>query len=274
MTPAYITESVRREHARDDLQLPIAQWVRELDGKPKASDYDSAVQEVLALAVQYYKGRLSSEDAFPSKMAELRWAKHAWTKARVELDVDLQYNGELIKMITGYSANLRGEIKTTARGLVAQAYGFDTSANPTVVARNRDRVTTLKLKDTFVWRGRSKVLASRSGLYEAKIFQLVINKVYFKSSSDDGVALRSYYRPFPIVGIALIATAVQCAIDEWTTGHYKRVTFSDAVYSKEYQRHHQQLTGYVKKSSVIVENICTRMFEDGWCVIVARCCSF
>ncbi|KAI0361040.1 hypothetical protein OH77DRAFT_1516069 [Trametes cingulata] len=215
-TPAYITESVAREHARDDLQLPIAQRTKELNGKPKASDYDSVTQEVLALAIQYYKGRLSFEDAFPTKMAELRWAKHAWSKARVELEVDLQYNAELIKMITGYSANLRGEIKTFARSQVAQIYGFE----------------------------------------------LVVNKVYFKSPSDDGVTLRSYYHPFPVVGIALIATAVQCAIDEWASGSFKGVTFSDAAYSKEYQRHLQQIRGYAKKHT-IVEDICTRMFEDG-----------
>lgn len=79
--------------------LPVAQRIKELDGKPKIGDYDSVTQEVHTLAVQVYKAHISSENAFPAKMDELRWAKDAWTHARCELDVDLQHNSELIKLV-------------------------------------------------------------------------------------------------------------------------------------------------------------------------------
>lgn len=131
---------------------------------------------------------------------------------------------------------------------------------------------------------RGKDLASCQGLYEAKIFQTIANKVYFKGPTDDGVALRSSYEPFPIVGIALIATAVrvysffatstpfsyvpqvQCAIDEWAKGTHTKITFTDSAYSAEYTRHLRNLERYNKKSPEVVNSICTRLFEDGWYV--------
>ncbi|KAH9846760.1 hypothetical protein C2E23DRAFT_947339, partial [Lenzites betulinus] len=145
-------------------------------------------------------------------------------------------------------------------------YGFEISSNRNVVARNRARYETLKTKDTFVWRKRAKNLASCQGLYEAKIFQLVASKVYFKGPTDDGVVLLEFYRPFPLVGIALIATAVQCAIDEWAKGTFSRVTFSDSAYSTDYARHLKNLESYAKVSPDIVNSIRSRLFEDGWYV--------
>lgn len=46
------------------------------------------------------------------------------------------------------------------------------------------------------------------GLYGASIIQMVINRVFFKNTTDDGVRLGDLYSPFPLPGLALILTAV------------------------------------------------------------------
>ena len=50
---------------------------------------------------------------------------------------------------------------------------------------------------------------ARTGLYEAEIVQAIVNKVFYKNPTDDGVIHDDRYRPFPIRGIALILTAVR-----------------------------------------------------------------
>jgi hypothetical protein len=52
----------------------------------------------------------------------------------------------------------------------------------------------------------------RSGLYQHGIIQMIVNKVYFKNKHDDGVILDTIYRPFPVVGMALILAAVSCRV--------------------------------------------------------------
>ena len=50
---------------------------------------------------------------------------------------------------------------------------------------------------------------ARTGLYEVEIVQAIVNKVFYKNPTDDGVIHDGQYRPFPIRGVALILTAVR-----------------------------------------------------------------
>lgn len=49
------------------------------------------------------------------------------------------------------------------------------------------------------------------GLYEAPVIQMVINRVFYKNASDDGIKLRHAYEPFPFKGLALVLTAVSAS---------------------------------------------------------------
>ena len=46
--------------------------------KPKAGDYEVAVQNILTIAISFYCGYLSGEDPYPGSITEMRWAKKAW----------------------------------------------------------------------------------------------------------------------------------------------------------------------------------------------------
>lgn len=54
---------------------------------------------------------------------------------------------------------------------------------------------------------------NHEGLYETPAIQMIVNRIFYKSASDDGVNLDATYSPFPLCGIALILAAVRAQND-------------------------------------------------------------
>jgi hypothetical protein len=69
-------------------------------GRPKASDYEHAAQEIISLAIKIYTSDLSSQNAYPDKMWELTSAKQAWIDACETCEIELGYNSKLIKIVS------------------------------------------------------------------------------------------------------------------------------------------------------------------------------
>jgi hypothetical protein len=67
--------------------------------KPKAGDYEVAVQNILAIAIGIYRGYLSKEDPYPGSVTEMRWAKKAWRDGCDECGARIYHNGEIIKLV-------------------------------------------------------------------------------------------------------------------------------------------------------------------------------
>ncbi|TFK82538.1 hypothetical protein K466DRAFT_439749, partial [Polyporus arcularius HHB13444] len=102
------------------------------------------------------------------------------------------------------------------------------------------------------------------GLYEGDIIQNIINRVYYKDAEDDGVLHDEAYRPFPFAGVALVLTAVECAINEWTTGLWQNVHF-DEKYKAIYKSHLIDITRFQGASGDddVMTQICTTISENG-----------
>lgn len=116
----------------------------------------------------------------------------------------------------------------------------------------------------------------------------MVNRVYYKSATDDGIVIADVYEPFPFVALALILTAVsfvfmvearcaltflpsppvhqiQCGIDEWDTGVHCNVTFSEENYSSIYETHLKELKKFERESGddKILTEICTALSRRG-----------
>lgn len=93
----------KRSHSRMapavPLRLPIK--VHATTGaKPRAGDYEVAVQTLLAEAIPLYRGYLSTETPYPGPMEEMRWAKRSWKDSCEECDIHMTFNGEIIKLVS------------------------------------------------------------------------------------------------------------------------------------------------------------------------------
>jgi hypothetical protein len=79
-------------------RLPIKVHVM-TGAKPKAGDYEVAIQNILSVAICIYCGYLCTETPFPGLMVEVRWTKRAWLEGCEECEARIQFNSEIIKLV-------------------------------------------------------------------------------------------------------------------------------------------------------------------------------
>ncbi|EIW52177.1 uncharacterized protein TRAVEDRAFT_53602 [Trametes versicolor FP-101664 SS1] len=233
--------------------------------RAKQGNYDPEVKQAMALAVVYFKSMIMAEDAYPDKLKEKIWASTSWYKAAEKLSVELAPTAEILGLIAQYSWNLRGEIKVAARGLVQGTYAFKPFVDTASQDYNRQLSAMLTRNRTFTYDIIDKVDDNHEGLYEASVIQMVVNRVFYKNPSDDGIVLDTVYHPFPEQALALVLTAIQCAIDEWNTGAYRNVTFSENDYGAVYEKHRRELKEFELRSGAdrILTEIRTKLSKHG-----------
>ncbi|CDO77808.1 hypothetical protein BN946_scf184534.g3 [Trametes cinnabarina] len=231
----------------------------------RKGDYEPEAQEILCEAVVLFKSYVCSQDAYPNKLTEKTWAVEAWQCAAAMLSIQMAPDHEILTVVAKYSWNLRGEVKTTARALVQGAFGFKTGLSPSSRVFNQERTAFLKRGRAFVYEIIGETMEDHVGLYEAEIIQDVVNRIFYKSPTDDGIKVADVYTPFPFVGLALVLMAIECCIDEWESGVFCKVTFSEENYSAIYQRHLQEMRSFEAESGAdrILTEICNQITSRG-----------
>ncbi|KII83452.1 hypothetical protein PLICRDRAFT_58399 [Plicaturopsis crispa FD-325 SS-3] len=157
------------------------------------------------------------------------------------------------------ASQVRGTLKALAVNLMEHVYGFtpigdiDLDSEDTVqqqdaaIAQNRELVGKLKSKSAFS-RLDPHDEKLKNSLYRNRIIQKLLNQQWFRNPQADGLRFPEHYSPggcIPLVTIALIMTAVECAIDGWSTGRCitdKNVgSFDSQKYTPVYNIHIQKL---------------------------------
>ena len=127
-------------------------------------------------------------------------------------------------------SQMRGEVKTKIRELVASTYRFRVSQSSKSREYNFKRAATLKedlnftykVSRNFTLKGRVTKpaqeltfatpegnVSGRKGLYRNIIIQKALNAVWFAHRRDEGVLFSQMFDPVPLPTIALILTAVR-----------------------------------------------------------------
>ncbi|KAI0714707.1 hypothetical protein C8Q76DRAFT_618970 [Earliella scabrosa] len=263
--PARRRRAASPANSEPDAQHPQAQVLQQKDAnkKPVARDYEPRAQAILDRAFTLYKVKLTKLNAYPDKLKERTWAKQAWAEAAQDLKINLIPDERALVLIMRYTCNLRGEIKGGARALVQSTYGFQSAATKDSKEgrANRAHAEYLLANRRFTY----KVSSRPDGLYEHPIIQSLVNRVYYKHPTDDGIIHQDHYNIFPLAGIALILTAVHCAIQEWSTGVFDAVRFEEGKFVSIYVEHVDNLKEYEMKSEDdrIVSELGRQLAETG-----------
>lgn len=92
-------DSHNTDREDDAAEYEVAVKVVQSKGKPKASDYEQRVQDVLGAAITLYRVDLLKVNCFPDHQTEISLAKYAWSRANVLNKLRIMYNSELLKMV-------------------------------------------------------------------------------------------------------------------------------------------------------------------------------
>ncbi|KAJ6533436.1 hypothetical protein DFH09DRAFT_1092479 [Mycena vulgaris] len=217
----------RRSPSEDSDDLRPAQSQRTASGRPRAKDLDDHTKEYVVLAIDYYRCLLSAGNGFPDNAAETEMVQRMGER--------LLLTPTIAKLISSRGSQLRGELKTKIKPLVDLVYGFKSGQNKKTIAFNRKLAEELKEGSAFAF----KHVKEKTGLYKNRIFQMVINAMWFANRRDEGPSHPEIFDPFPVEGLGLVLSAVENNIDEHLTGDKNRCHLKAlkefAVHTEKYQ---------------------------------------
>jgi Domain of unknown function (DUF6532) len=155
--------------ADSEWRQPVKIHATRAGAKPKAGDYEAAVQNILSSTISIYHGYLCTVTPYPDPMEEIRWAKRAWKAECEECEAKILNNGEIIALvwfsscvyqfysnvvhlqITSQGSHFRGQVKTKVSHHFKGMYGFVTSTKPAVLEQNVKLARNLKTKFAFAY---------------------------------------------------------------------------------------------------------------------------
>ncbi|KAH9829177.1 uncharacterized protein C8Q71DRAFT_718624, partial [Rhodofomes roseus] len=223
-------------------------------------------RKVTKLAYNHFKLLFITEDPWVSWTEADEYADDAWEVACVELQYDLdelQPDTTSRGLIKDRITQLRGAMKTVARGLLAAQYGFKDGRSEAIQAHNRELVACLKAGNNRPFSHidpRNPTTACRN-----PIFADILAKTckWFADTKGDGYRYKQYFTPgkHMQVLIAQLLTTVECVIDEWKTGSLKELEFRENPYSGIYAKHLAWLVEWERYSSNL-SKADVRMQED------------
>jgi len=105
------------------------------------------------------------------------------------------------------------DVRKKVRPAVETSYGF--RASPKSIWDNAARARQLLSKSAFIYREHNSNETLQYP-YRHPIIQEAINILWFKNKDDDGMTFQEHFSPIPTRAMALVLTAIQCCIKEWT----------------------------------------------------------
>ncbi|KAJ7769469.1 hypothetical protein B0H16DRAFT_1715925 [Mycena metata] len=222
----------------DDLRSTQSQRTSSSGGRPRAKDLDERTKEYTTIAIDYYRCGISTQEPFPLGGAvESGMVRRAWNAACEEMGEGMILTPTVFKLIASRGPQLRGELKTKAKAIVALTCGFQTGQNKKTIAFNRKRAEYLKEDSTFAF----KDVDAKTGLYKNPLFQMIINAMWFANRRDEGPRHPDLFNPFPKEAFALVLAVTENNIDEYLTGIRTDVPFTANDYRAVYEGHLKSL---------------------------------
>ncbi|KAG6898682.1 hypothetical protein C0993_005158 [Termitomyces sp. T159_Od127] len=153
---------------------------------------------------------------------------------------------DIAKIIKQRGSQTRGKAKVKMTSMVETLYNFASGHGRKTISNNRALAEELKFEKGFIYKTLTN--DTRKGIYQNEIIQKAVNKMWFQNKRDEGVLYSNMFNPLLVPAIALILTAIECNIDEWSTGIKTDVPFYADDYRETYCKHIESLEVFGEKT--------------------------
>ncbi|KAG9049096.1 hypothetical protein FS842_000248 [Serendipita sp. 407] len=220
---------------------------RRSQGIPKPhqlSFYTPHSKMLLRIGKEHYRTSIICKDAFPSGEERAQWGKAAWdyalsTEPSVAKVASLKvFNTQILRLIGDTAWCCRGAVKTEAKRLVAPHYQLappslnvnaGQAARAQAIKDTRDRVAYLLEDFRYLYgefQGRNDIPFTDLSL------PLVIESSIFNGLSLES---REILNPMPASLVALAATAIYNALEEWQAGYFIQKPLKEETHGSMYR---------------------------------------
>ncbi|KAI9451009.1 hypothetical protein BJY52DRAFT_1215270 [Lactarius psammicola] len=222
-----------RKHAEETLHLVKTTSDRARDSEfsgPQDETYGDQMRRTIDAAEATYRCYLSSKGAFPTPEQASNWAKSVWPVACTKAGTRLNPPDDLADRLAAVELRFLTNVKAKVTPLVTKFYELETGEAAEVLKQNTERARDLKTDTTFI--------NGEHGIpYRHPIIQQCINVIWFGDRRGEGVRFPNEFYPMPYEAVALVLTAIECCLDEWSNGLQIELPFTYERYKVTYTRH-------------------------------------
>ncbi|KAJ7749141.1 hypothetical protein B0H16DRAFT_891102 [Mycena metata] len=212
----------------------------------RTADLPPARRRIFDLAAGHLRLTTFSTAPYADGLLVDKMAINAWYTALKSLRASHGYQGGTapttseLALLKKRFHQVKGTVKTVSREVVmgVKGYDFKQDLTPEAIAHNRQLVTSLLEKDSFV--SLDPKNRNRPGtLFEHTSLQQVLNRSFYNNEGNsEAVLIPEYFaNSLPEEGLAFIVTAVQCTIMEYQTGERIKSRMSAKTWQKIYEKH-------------------------------------
>ncbi|KZP30193.1 hypothetical protein FIBSPDRAFT_1038523 [Athelia psychrophila] len=224
-------------------------------GRPNAGDYEDPACNILLHAAYDYSCQICTVNPFPTSLEQHEMATSAWKKACCKAGKSFELTARMKTVITARGSKIRGMIKDSARTLVSPTYGFDHTNTPATKVKNRESYLVLTQADSF----HHKAPETRSQFAQHHIIYEILRTTFFNDREDLGVIFTSYFNPISLATLAIVITAVDFCLKEWSTGEFVKAKFYETAITIDYTSYLKKMQDWHGLAPEIVTKMLTKM---------------
>ncbi|KAJ7023002.1 hypothetical protein C8F04DRAFT_1306567 [Mycena alexandri] len=240
----------RKKRAKVAEPLPQAEFVAGKapgGSRTNLKGYTEPARALLKNAMHRYEVRVDTLNTYPGAELQMQWVKEIWDEVCTEAEERMQLTERMTGMITKYGSHARSAVVGCVRPLIAPTFGFKLGDSDKVLRKN------LKLH---------QVLLNESGFhYKNDIVMESMRVTWFKNKSARGVHCMQAFSPITLVTLALIFTAIEFCIEEYSTGRFQPGTFDEVENKERYMVHLQDLTEWAALKPSVTDVIRQQMHD-------------
>ncbi|THH16162.1 hypothetical protein EUX98_g9348 [Antrodiella citrinella] len=229
----------------------------------RASDYTGTVKAILTTSQKHYRCLIFTEDVFPDADQEQDFTTGVWVQQCQRKKLDLDLDDDHFKLMTARGSECRGRVRDLARQAVTTRFGLKAiPADKTRAGRKMcEKVENLLDNSAFVY----KDMVNLQKPYLNPVIIDVVYAAWFekrKRGKPEGLRFPQYFSTtegITLPTIALVLTVIENILKEYSTGHHKAISFTQADYEESYrlylgrlQRWSARQSNFVAKWSVQV----------------------
>ncbi|KAG9015668.1 hypothetical protein FRB90_004556 [Tulasnella sp. 427] len=212
-------------------------------------------REVVKLAFVRLRCFTATRKPFPSpeeesQMIDMAWK---WVQDNYKEYASLRLLSHERPVMQVYISNIRGKIKTAARTHVKLSYPWSKQKR-----KNIDLYNRLMENDAYT----AKDPNTGEGRWCNSLLFSIVQDVFFCTKQADGWKQKKLFRPASVKLIALVYTAIHCALDEWEKGFFFGLQFTAEAYQEIYRRHLENLYSLKNWDSSALDVLCRMVYED------------
>ncbi|KAJ7128028.1 hypothetical protein C8R44DRAFT_873795 [Mycena epipterygia] len=246
LSPSKRRRKRARARAAEAAEEPPLQKAEFVGGKPPGGsrtnlkDYTQPAAKLLKLAMHKYEVRIWTLNPFPPTELQTKWVKEIWDEVGTETEERMELTERMATMIKKYGSHARSTLKDGIRPLVAPTYKFKVGDSDKILRKNVKICKALLNESAFHY----EVPKTLTGFAGNPIIIDSMRGIWFKTKAGRGVVYVGYFSPISIVTLALIFTAIEFCIEEYSTGRFQQGMFDEVFNKARYDIHFNDLSDW------------------------------